>query len=67
MFELKSTFVTKSHMLNKLAEKAGLDEKCEAEPEVNLERKILFEKLNKYSQPLQTKSEHSSYTIKQLN
>ena len=54
-------------MLNKVAEKLGLEEKCEAEPETNIEKKILFEKLNKYQAPLRTKSEYSSYMIKQLN
>ena len=67
MYQVDNTLVTQSELLNKLSEKAGLDERVETTREINPEKRELFDKLNRYKAPLMSKSEYSSYMIQQLN
>ena len=67
MYEVENTLVSQSELLNKLAERQGLDERVEITREINPEKRELFEKLNKYKAPLMSQSEYCSYMIQQLS
>ena len=54
-------------MINKIAEKFGIEERCETKAEANPEKKILFDKLSHYRFPTTTKADYSSYAIKNLS